>query len=179
MYLSATADTMKAAWRRLRKPVLKPRRLPPLARYYSHFPPSKNSPWSHSTFFLLLCFKFLIILALSCWSHHNRRFCVCVWSSRPGIPVPPPPSAPSWSAGEGSWGGKLWRRQVLAPLQSFVCSPPQLRSSVYLRTNTPLSCSTEERPHVKFWTRRKGRSVTIHKLPVSKAHVNLGVEELV
>ena len=102
-----------------------------------------------------------------------------------GVPVqvspssPPPPSAPSRSAGEGSWGGKLWRRQVLAPLQSFVCSPPQLRSSVYLRTNTPLSCSTEERPHVKFRTRRKGRSVTIHKLPVSKALVNLGVEKLV
>ena len=102
-----------------------------------------------------------------------------------GVPVqvstpPPPPSAPSRSAGDGSWGGKLWRRQVLAPLQSFVCSPPQLRSSVYLRTNTPLSCSTEERPHVKFRTRRrKGRSVTIHKLPVSKALVNLVVEELV
>ena len=215
MYLSATADTMKAAWRRLRKPVLKPRCVPPLARYYSHFPPSKNYPWSYSTFFLLLCFKFLISLAFSCWFRHHRRICVCVWSSRPGIhsppsssvgsvliswgnkkirmnsnflvfvfmfevpvqvPPPSPPSAPSRSAGEGSWGGKLWRRQVLAPLQSFVCSPPQLRSSVYLRTNTPLSCSTEERPHVKFRTRRKGR---IHKLPVSKALVNLGVEELV
>ena len=79
---------MKAAWRRLRKPVLKPLSLPPLAGYYSHFPPSKNSPWSYSTFFLLLCFKFLISTSFSCWSHHNRRFCVCVWSSRPGIHSP-------------------------------------------------------------------------------------------
>ena len=106
MYLSATADTMKAAWRRLRKPVLKPRCVPPLARYYSHFPPSKNYPWSYSTFFLLLCFKFLISLAFSCWFRHHRRICVCVWSSRPGIHSPPSSSVGSVLI---SWGNKKIR----------------------------------------------------------------------